>query len=131
MEKLKRTVNAYNDLIRDLQEIDGQIVRVTSRNNSTNDFIIYNYNNTYYNYKWNNKIYECFKKHNFFSEHECNCNKISDSEKRPPVGIKPANLVHESRIEEIKEAIKRYMSENKEIPEIWLKELNLLNSLLK
>jgi hypothetical protein len=46
--------------------------------------------------------------------------------KKPPLGLRPKWIVDELRLKEIKEAIKRYISEGMEIPIEWVTEYNEL-----
>jgi hypothetical protein len=45
------------------------------------------------------------------------------SETRPPLGLKPRQLVEEDRLEQICQAVVRYMEASKPIPEEWIEEL--------
>ena len=45
---------------------------------------------------------------------------------KPPLGLVPKFVRNRERLEEINEAIKRYVDVDKEIPEEWLKERNEL-----
>lgn len=46
--------------------------------------------------------------------------------KKPPVGLRPAFIVNQERIEEIKEAIIRYIDAKIPIPKEWIEEYNNL-----
>ncbi len=53
--------------------------------------------------------------------------KINKSElPKPPLGLRPKFIVTESRIQEIKEAIERYIAVNYAIPAEWIEEYNEL-----
>ena len=45
---------------------------------------------------------------------------------RPPLGLMPKYIWQEQRLQDIKEAITRYVSAGKEIPNEWLDEYALL-----
>jgi hypothetical protein len=48
--------------------------------------------------------------------------------KKPPLGLMPKRIHDESRLDEISEAIKRYIAEKKEIPIEWIEEYRSLLS---
>jgi hypothetical protein len=50
---------------------------------------------------------------------------------KPPKGIKPDFLVWEERLDEIDEAIKRFVNVKKEIPSEWIDERNMILQYLK
>lgn len=45
---------------------------------------------------------------------------------RPPLGLRPRIIAEEQRLQEIKEAIMRFMTANREIPQEWVAEYNEL-----
>ena len=47
-----------------------------------------------------------------------------DKEKRPPLGLTPRHIVEKARLADVKNAIARYLLENKEAPIEWLEEYN-------
>lgn len=44
--------------------------------------------------------------------------------KKPPVGLMPKYIWDEQRHEEVKDAIRRYLSEDCQIPTEWIEEYN-------
>ena len=52
-------------------------------------------------------------------------------DKKPPLGVKPRHLHDTERIDEIGEAILRYLSEDYAIPLEWVEEYNELVGRLK
>ena len=50
---------------------------------------------------------------------------------RPPLGLRPKYIVDSERVEEISEAIKRYIDYKIPIPYNWLKEYNNLSESIK
>jgi len=51
--------------------------------------------------------------------------------KKPPLGLIPKKFFYEKRLQDIKEAILRYISDSKEIPEEWIKEYNSIIPVLE
>lgn len=45
---------------------------------------------------------------------------------RPPLGLRPRIIADEQRLQEIKEAIMRFMAADRSIPQEWLDEYNEL-----
>ena len=52
-------------------------------------------------------------------------------DKKPPLGIKPRHIVDSERINEIGEAICRYLNEDYAIPLEWIEEYNELVGRIK
>jgi hypothetical protein len=50
--------------------------------------------------------------------------------KKPPVGLRPRHIAVSSRLQEIEEAMKRYMDAHKLIPQEWFDEYNELRDWL-
>lgn len=46
--------------------------------------------------------------------------------KKPPIGLMPREIHEAHRLHEIEDAIKRYLTAEKEIPAVWLEEYNEL-----
>lgn len=64
----------------------------------------------------------------YWEEHADNCKDKTFYEslkinKAPPIGLRPKSIVDAERIQEIKEAIIRYVLADKEIPKEWQEEL--------
>lgn len=70
--------------------------------------------------KENDKIFDSFM--NRIDEALGNLKKMT----RPPLGLKPLWLHNEQRLDEIDQAIARYLEAKKEIPQAWVEERNQL-----
>jgi hypothetical protein len=58
-------------------------------------------------------------------------NKEIPIENKPPLGIIPSSLYFESRIKELKNAIKRYLDSDNEVNQEWIIEYNAIINMLK
>lgn len=50
---------------------------------------------------------------------------------KPPIGLKPRNIFLTERIQDIKEAIVRYLNANQPVPQEWIIEYNDLSKQIK
>lgn len=60
----------------------------------------------------------------YLHENKCVLFNVTDSTKRPPIGIKPKYVWKEERKRELLQAIIRYGEASKQVPEKWIKEFN-------
>jgi hypothetical protein len=65
---------------------------------------------------------------------ECNCHSkwipsdcVSTTAHKPPIGLRPMEVVRVLRLQEIHEAIGRYLADGQKIPKEWLDEFIVLN----
>lgn len=54
------------------------------------------------------------------------CDGCVNAVKKPPLGIRPKFVVRHERKKEIIDAVIRYVNDNRQIPEEWIKEYNEL-----
>lgn len=52
--------------------------------------------------------------------------RLIEMNRKPPLGLMPENIWIQMRIEEIKQAIERYINANIEVPIHWISEYNKL-----
>lgn len=50
---------------------------------------------------------------------------------KPPLGLRPKFIAYSERLKEIHEAIGRYLDAGKAIPQEWIDEFSMLNSLMQ
>jgi hypothetical protein len=63
--------------------------------------------------------YDC----DYCGKHMTMCESTCKRFEAPPIGLRPKHIVDAERIQEIKEAIVRYVLAGKEVPQEWQQEL--------